>query len=46
VPAGDNPGGVPQGLFDGFTQAARADTPVWMKGFLDNFYNIDTLRGP
>ena len=33
------------GLFDGFAQAARADTPAWMKGFLDNFYNIDTLRG-
>src|ERR1700719_2457976 len=42
---GDNPDGVPQGLFDGFAQAARADTPAWMKGFLDNFYNIDTLRG-
>jgi non-heme chloroperoxidase len=43
--APDNPGGVPQGLFDGFAQAARADTPAWMKGFLDTFYNIDTLRG-
>ena len=43
--AGDNPDGVPQGLFDGFTQAALADTPAWMKGFLDNFYNMDTLRG-
>ena len=43
--AGDNPDGVPQSLFDGFAQAARADTPAWMKGFLDNFYNIDTLRG-
>src|SRR6202040_58614 len=43
--AGDNPDGVPQGLFDGFAQAARADTPAWMKGFLDNFYNFDTLRG-
>jgi pimeloyl-ACP methyl ester carboxylesterase len=43
--AGDNPDGVPQGLFDGFAQAARADTPAWMKGFLDNFYNMDTLRG-
>jgi non-heme chloroperoxidase len=42
---GDNPEGVPVGLFDGFTQAARADTPAWMKGFLDTFYNIDTLRG-
>jgi non-heme chloroperoxidase len=43
--AGDNPEGVPQGLFDGFAQAAMADTPAWMKGFLDNFYNFDTLRG-
>jgi non-heme chloroperoxidase len=43
--AADNPEGVPQALFDGFAQAARADTPAWMKGFLDNFYNIDTLRG-
>ncbi len=41
----DNPDGVPQSLFDGFMQAARADTPAWMKGFLDNFYNADTLRG-
>jgi non-heme chloroperoxidase len=41
----DNPDGVPQSLFDGFTQAARADTPAWMKGFLDTFYNADTLRG-
>jgi non-heme chloroperoxidase len=41
----DNPEGLPQSLFDGFVQAARADTPAWMKGFLDNFYNYDTLRG-
>ena len=32
-------------MFDGFVQAATADTPAWMKGFLDNFYNADTLRG-
>jgi non-heme chloroperoxidase len=43
--ADDNPGGVPQALFDGFAAAARADTPAWMKGFLDTFYNIGTLRG-
>jgi pimeloyl-ACP methyl ester carboxylesterase len=43
--AGDNPEGVPQSLFEGFAQAAKADTPAWMKGFLDNFYNMDTLRG-
>jgi non-heme chloroperoxidase len=41
----DNPDGVSQDLFDGFAEAARADTPAWMKGFLDNFYNIGTLRG-
>ena len=41
----DNPDGVPRGLFDGFAQAAMADTPAWMKGFLENFYNFDTLRG-
>jgi non-heme chloroperoxidase len=43
--APDNPDGVPQSVFDGFAAAARADTPAWMKGFLDNFYNFDTLRG-
>jgi non-heme chloroperoxidase len=42
---GDNPEGVPLALFEGFAEAARADTPAWMKGFLDNFYNMDTLRG-
>ncbi len=41
----DNPEGVPQSVFDGFVQAAQADAPAWMKGFLDNFYNFDTLRG-
>jgi len=41
----DNPEGVPQSVFDGFVQAAQSDTPAWMKGFLDNFYNVDTLRG-
>src|SRR6266566_2344969 len=41
----DNPDGVPASLFEGFIQAARQDTPAWMKGFLDNFYNMDRLRG-
>ena len=41
----DNPDGVPQSVFDGFVEAAKSDTPAWMKGFLDNFYNVDTLRG-
>jgi non-heme chloroperoxidase len=42
---GDNPEGLPASLFDGFMQTARADAPAWMKGFLDNFYNIDVLGG-
>jgi non-heme chloroperoxidase len=41
----DNPDGVPQSVFDGFAAAAQDDTPAWMKGFLDNFYNADVLRG-
>ena len=43
--ADDNPDGVPASVFDGFIQAARQDTPAWMKGFLDGFYNFDKLRG-
>jgi non-heme chloroperoxidase len=43
--APDNPEGVPANLFDGFRQSAAADTPAWMKGFLDNFYNIDQFGG-
>jgi non-heme chloroperoxidase len=42
---GDNPEGLPASLFDGFIQTARQDVPAWMKGFLDNFYNIDKFRG-
>jgi pimeloyl-ACP methyl ester carboxylesterase len=41
----DNPEGLPASLFDGFMRTAAADQPAWMKGFLDNFYNVDTLRG-
>jgi len=41
----DNPEGLPGSLFDGFVQAAKADGPAWMKGFLDNFYNMDVLGG-
>jgi non-heme chloroperoxidase len=41
----DNPEGLPGGLFDGFIQTAKADTPAWMKGFLDDFYNMDVNGG-
>jgi non-heme chloroperoxidase len=41
----DNPEGLPGSLFEGFMKEARADVPAWMKGFLDNFYNIDQYGG-
>jgi non-heme chloroperoxidase len=41
----DNPEGLPASLFEGFAESAKADTPAWMKGFLDNFYNMDVLGG-
>jgi non-heme chloroperoxidase len=41
----DNPEGLPGSMFDGFMATARQDGPAWMKGFLDNFYNADTLLG-
>jgi non-heme chloroperoxidase len=43
--ADDNPEGLPASLFEGFIKEAEADMPAWMKGFLDNFYNIDQYRG-
>ncbi len=41
----DNPEGVPQQVFDGFIQAAKADRPAFMTGFLENFYNYDAYKG-
>jgi pimeloyl-ACP methyl ester carboxylesterase len=43
--APDNPDGVPQSVFDGFAAAAAADTPAWMKGFLDSYYSTGTAGG-
>jgi non-heme chloroperoxidase len=43
--ATDNPEGLPPSLFDGFMHQATDDAPAWMKGFLDNFFNIDKFRG-
>ena len=43
--APDNPDGVPASVFAGFIETARHDTPAWMKGFLEGFYNFDKLRG-
>jgi non-heme chloroperoxidase len=41
----DNPEGLPASTFDQFVHSARDDQAAWMKGFLDNFFNIDKLRG-
>src|SRR5262249_8465512 len=41
----DNPEGLPGELSDGFEKAAEADTPAWMAGFLNGFYNYDILKG-
>jgi len=41
----DNPEGLPDSLFRGFIKEAKADTPAWMKGFLENFYNYDQYKG-
>jgi non-heme chloroperoxidase len=45
VSADDDPEGIPMSMFDGFTAAAKADRPSWLKGFLDNFYNMDVYGG-
>jgi non-heme chloroperoxidase len=41
----DNPEGLPASLFDGFLDTAKSDTPAWMKGFLESFYNMDVFHG-
>ena len=41
----DNPGGVPQEVFDGINTAAVADRYAWFDGFFANFYNTDETLG-
>src|SRR5262245_47367852 len=43
--ADDNPEGLPRSLFDGFIAAAQGDRPLWLKGFLENFCNMDVYGG-
>jgi non-heme chloroperoxidase len=45
VQTDDNPEGQPGSLFEGFMESAKADVPSWMKGFLDDFYNMDVYGG-
>ncbi|WP_026931329.1 alpha/beta fold hydrolase [Glycomyces tenuis] len=41
----DNPDGVPQSVFDGIAEAARADRYAWFTQFYQDFYNLDENLG-
>ncbi|RPF22649.1 alpha/beta fold hydrolase [Myceligenerans xiligouense] len=41
----DNPGGVPQSVFDGIAEAARGDRYAWYTQFFSDFYNLDETLG-
>jgi non-heme chloroperoxidase len=41
----DNPEGVDRSVFDGIMRAIAADRPAFLKSFLDDFSNVDKLRG-
>lgn len=43
--ADDNPGGVPQDVFDGILDSATTDRYAWFDGFFANFYNTDETLG-
>lgn len=41
----DNPGGVPQDVFDGIAAAAKNDRYAWYTQFFKDFYNLDENLG-
>jgi len=41
----DNPEGVDGGIFDGIQKGLAADRPAFLAGFLENFFNVDALKG-
>ena len=43
--ADNNPGGVPQSVFDGLTEAVTADRYAFFTDFFKNFYNSETFLG-
>lgn len=45
VQTGDNPGGVPQDVFDGIIASAKGDRFAWFTDFYSNFYNLDENLG-
>jgi hypothetical protein len=36
---------VPRSVFENFKEAIRTDRPAFQKAFLDDFFNVDKLRG-
>ena len=45
VATDDNPTGVPQSVFDGIEETARADRFAWFTNFYQDFYNLDENLG-
>ena len=43
--AADNPAGIDGAMFEGIKGAIRADRPAFLAAFLQNFYNVDVLKG-
>ena len=41
----DNPGGVPQDVFDGISTSAKTDRYAWFDDFFSNFFNLDENLG-
>lgn len=41
----DNPGGVPQAIFDDIVSSSTTDRYAWFDGFFGNFYNTDETLG-
>ncbi|GAB3804521.1 alpha/beta fold hydrolase [Micromonospora zhanjiangensis] len=41
----DNPGGLPQKVFDGIEAAAKGDRYAWYTQFFSDFYNLDENLG-
>ncbi|SDQ48153.1 alpha/beta fold hydrolase [Leucobacter chromiiresistens] len=45
VQTDDNEEGVPQSVFDGISESARADRYAWYTQFFSDFYNLDDTLG-
>jgi non-heme chloroperoxidase len=45
VQTDDNPAGVPQDVFDGIMETAKADRFAWYTQFYSDFYNLDENLG-